>query len=102
MAYRNGHVYLTHLPAALGLSGEPCSLPRVAMLQAALIFLEPAGYQNVILLMEMAKLRQEETTTQRLASFPKCLVICSLAEVNHVVQLGLQLKSGVGECALPT
>lgn len=101
MAYRNGHVYLTHLPAALGLSGEPCSLLRVAMLQAALIFLEPAGYQNAILLMEMAKLRQEETT-QRLASFPKCLVICSLAEVNHVVQLGLQLKSGVGECALPT
>lgn len=102
MAYRNGHVYLTHLSAALALSGEPCSLPRVAVLQAALIFLEPAGYQNAILLMEMAKLRQEETTAKRLASFPRCLAICSLAEVDHVVQLGLQLKSGVGECALPT
>lgn len=89
MAYRSGHVYLTHLSAALALSGEPCSLPRVAVLQAlalsgepcslprvavlqaALIFLEPAGYQNAILLMEMAKLRQEETTAQRLASFPQ-------------------------------
>lgn len=74
MAYRNGHVYLTHLSAALALSGEPYSLSRVAMLPAALIFLEPAGYQDAILLMEMAKnCDRRKLLPKGLPAFPSAL-----------------------------